>query len=233
VRRVKPVAISAFLASAASTLPLQEDILSLCPSPTDSFLEQYLSTWSSSAGLPSYHLPGKQSFCDRPGPLADRTLIESSLVELSHRARFLAAQAPHSGYWLLALPIANCGLRLDDEAVRVAVGMRLGLSLCIHRNCHCGTLVDAQGLHAMVRKKAPGKTARHHVLNDIIWRAFGAAGIPAVIEPSGLDRQDGKRPVGLTLIPWQGGRSLVWDVTVVSPLDASYVERAATQTLAQ
>ena len=64
--------------------------------------------------------------------------------------------------------------------------------------------------------------------NDIIGRAVGAAGIPAVKEPSGLDRQDGKRPDGLTLIPWHGGRSLVCDVTVVSPLAASYVDRAAT-----
>ena len=62
--------------------------------------------------------------------------------------------------------------------------------------------------------------ARHHVFNDIIWRAVGAAGIPAVKEPSGLDRQDGKRPDGLTLIPWHGVCSLVWDVTVVSPLAA-------------
>ena len=106
--------------------------------------------------------------------------------------------------------------------------MRLGLSLCVPHNCHCGTVVDAQGLHAMVCKKAPGKIARHRVFNDTIWRAFGAAGIPAVKEPSGLDRQDGKRPDGLTLIPWHGGRSLVWDVTVVSPLAASYVDRAAT-----
>ena len=61
--------------------------------------------------------------------------------------------------------------------------------------------MDAQGLHAMVCKKAPGKIARHHVLNDIVWRALGAAGIPAFKERSGLDRQDGKRPDGLTLIP--------------------------------
>jgi len=88
--------------------------------------------------------------------------------------------------------------------------------------------VDAHGLHAMVCKKAPGKIARHHILNDIIWRAFGAAGIPAIRESSGLDIQDGKRPDGLTLIPWPGGRPLIWDVTVVSPLAASYVDKAAT-----
>jgi len=154
----------------------------------------------------------QQSFWDRPGILADRALIESSLVELSQRARFLAAQAPHSGDWLLALPIANCGLRLDDEAVRVAVGMWLGLSLCVPHNCHRGTLLDAHGLHAMVCKKAPGKIARHHVLNDIIWRAFGAAGIPSIKEPPGLDRQDGKRPDGLILISRRGGRSLISEI---------------------
>jgi len=135
--------------------------------------------WSS-AGPPPDPLAGKQSFWHRPGLLTVRELIESSLVEPSRRARFLS----HSGDWLLALPIANCGLRLDDEAVRVAVGMKLGLSLCVPHNCHCGTLVDAQGLHTMICKKAPGKI-------DIIWRAFGAAGSPAVKEPSGLDRQDG------------------------------------------
>ena len=58
-----------------------------------------------------YPLPGKQSFWDWPGLLTDRALIESSLAEPSQRARFLAAQAPHSGDWLPALPTANCGLR--------------------------------------------------------------------------------------------------------------------------
>ena len=115
--------------------------MSLCPCATDTYLDQYLFIWSSSAGPLPDPLPGKQSFWDKPGLLTDRALIESSLVEPSQRARFLAAQAPHSGDWLLALPIANCGLCLDDEAVRVAVGMRLGLSLCVPHNCHCGTLV--------------------------------------------------------------------------------------------
>jgi len=54
------------------------------------------------------------------------------------------------------------------------------------------------------------------------------ASIPATKEPSGLIWQDSKRPDGLTLIPWQGGKSLAWDVTVVSTLAQSYVDRAAT-----
>jgi len=108
--------------------------------------------------------------------------------------RPLASLAPHSGDWLLALTIANCGLQLDDEAVRVTVGMRLSLSLCVPHSCPCGEQVDAQRLHATVCKKAPGRIARHQVLDDIIWRSLGSAGIPATKEPSGLVRQDGKRP---------------------------------------
>jgi len=40
-------------------------------------------------------------------------------------------------------------------------------------------------------------------------------------------RQDGKQPDGLILIPWQGGKSLAWDVTVVNTLAQSYVDKAA------
>ena len=52
----------------------------------------------------------------------------------------------NSGDWLFALLIASCGLRLDDEAVRVAVGIRLGLPICVSHQCQCGELVDAYGI---------------------------------------------------------------------------------------
>jgi len=46
-------------------------------------------------------------------------------------------------------------------------------------------------------KKAPGRIARHQVLNDIIWQSLGSASIPANKEPSGFVRQGGKRLDGL------------------------------------
>jgi len=60
-----------------------------------------------------------------------------------------------------------------------------------------------------------------------VARAFASAGIPATKEPHGLTRSDGKRPDGLTLVPWQRGKPLSWDVTVICPLADSYVELAA------
>ena len=38
---------------------------------------------------------------------------------------------------------------------------------------------------------------------------------------------DGKRSDGLTLVPWQSGKSLCWDVTVICSLAESYVNGAA------
>ena len=68
----------------------------------------------------------------------DCAQVEASVADATQKARYLASMAPHSGDWLLALPITSCGLRLDDEAVHVAVGARLGLSLCVPHKCSCG-----------------------------------------------------------------------------------------------
>jgi len=61
---------------------------------------------------------------------------------------FLAASAQHSGDWLHAFPFSFCGLRLDDEAVRVVIGLRLGMEFCVLHQCHCGTKVAAMDLFA-------------------------------------------------------------------------------------
>ena len=49
------------------------------------------------------------------------------------------------------------------------------------------------------------------------------ADMPASNEPSGLLRTDGKRPDGVTLLPWKSGRHLTWDVTVIDTVAASYI----------
>jgi len=63
----------------------------------------------------------------RPVVASDVTQVQSCLDSPLQLTSFLAATARHSGDRLFALPIASCGLKIDDEAVRVAVGLRLGL----------------------------------------------------------------------------------------------------------
>jgi hypothetical protein len=188
----------------------------------------YLARWSSSFGMPPLNEQShKQSAWERPGLLLDRNTVETSLVEARQKASFLAASSQHSGDWLAVLPIASCGLRLDDEAVRVAVALRLGMNLCIPHACRCGSQVDARGLHAFVCKFAPGKFARHQAINEVISRAFASAQVPATKEPTGLSRSDGRRPDGMTLTPWQNGKALTWDVTVATTLADSYISASA------
>jgi len=227
VRRVVSLALPAFLASAASTLSLQADILSGSICSDNKYLQSYLTAWSTAFGDVPDTLPPKQPFWDRPGVLADRAVVQATLSSSFQQASFLAASSPHSGDWLFAMPIASCGLRLDDEAVRVAVGLRLGLSLCVPHQCQCGTLVTANGTHSFVCKRSPGRTGRHHALNDLVARAFASAGLPVTKEPHGLTRSDGKRPDGLTMVPWKEGKPLTWDVTVVCPVADSYVDASA------
>jgi hypothetical protein len=120
-------------------------------------------------------------------------------------------------------PIASCGLCLSDEAVRVAIGLRLGLDLCEPHQCQCGETTDQRGNHGLVCKLSGGRSSRHFAMNDTIWRALQRAEVPSTKEPTGLFRSDGKRPDGATLIPWSRGKYLVWDATSVHTCAHSYI----------
>jgi hypothetical protein len=47
--------------------------------------------------------------------------------------------------------------------------------------------------------------------------------VNSTLELNGLSRNDGKRPDGMTLVPWTKGQPLIWDVTIVDTLADSYV----------
>ncbi|CAH1637135.1 unnamed protein product [Spodoptera littoralis] len=55
-------------------------------------------------------------------------------------------------------------------------------------------MVDHLGHHGLSCSRSAGRIARHASINDIIRRALVIAGVPAVLEPKGLARDDGKRP---------------------------------------
>jgi hypothetical protein len=109
--------------------------------------------------------------------------------------------------------------------------MRLGTFICKVHSCSCGAsraTVDPFGTHTFSCKQNPGRTQRHHNINDLIWRALTKAAIPSLKVPRGLTRFDGKGQDGLTLIPWREGRSATWDVTVTNTVAASYLTASST-----
>jgi hypothetical protein len=120
-------------------------------------------------------------------------------------ARFKALQCRESGSWLHAIPSPNIGILLDNTSFQVCIGLRLGCNLCTPHICF----------------------SRHTEINSIINRSLTSIHVNSTLEPNGLSRDDGKRPDGMTLVPWIKGQPLVWDVTVVDTLADSYVLKSS------
>ena len=85
-------------------------------------------SWSAmySFPCPSDDAAVSQRAWDTPAVARDWLSVWQSASTDTDKARLTAIRAQHSSDWLFALPISACGLRLGDEAIRVAVGLRLG-----------------------------------------------------------------------------------------------------------
>ena len=144
------------------------------------------------------------------------------------RARLLASQRRETGEWLQSPPMSALGLRMDNEVIRVAAGLRLGITLCLPHQCHqCSADVDHLGLHGLSCRKSQGWHPRHAAVNELIRRSLASAKIPSHLEPSGIMRSDGKRPDGATIMPWKNGRTMVWDATCPDTFALSHVAHVA------
>ena len=146
------LAPSAFLASAAFTLPLQNVIL---PPPLanvdDLDKAAALSSWKliSHAEEPTELSRGIQKAWDIPVASVAQSDLLSRAESSIDQARVLSACAEHSGDWLHAPPITAVGLRLNDEMVRISIATRLGARAGEPHTCPCGKEVDARGLHGL------------------------------------------------------------------------------------
>jgi len=158
------LAPSAYLASAASTLLLQQSIL------PDSFWMQgdqsVASTETLWTGLANSPKPSQKSqhiqkAWDGPAVANQKNLILSRAPSQVDKARLLAVAFPQSGDWLHAPPIAAVGLRLSDEAIRVAVAHGLGSEACEPHTCVCGKAVDARGLHGLSCHRSAPRQQSH------------------------------------------------------------------------
>ena len=86
----------------------------------------------------------------------------SSLLEGANTeqdiACLLAVACPESGAWLMAAPISALELRMDDDVIRVAAGLRFGLPLCRpHTYASCKAEVDELGIHGLSFRFSKGR----------------------------------------------------------------------------
>ena len=227
VRSVSLLAPSAFLASAAGAFPL---IQSLIPdsfsADQDADMDAALICWRDQVPneLPCPMAQGSQKAWDSACVATIVNNITNAASGDAHVvARWKAISSRGASAWLSALPMSSCGLRMSNECVRIAAGLRLGCTLCLPHQCDCNAPVEADGHHGLHCARSAGRHSRHNILNEIIKRALISAQIPSIREPRGMVRRDNKRPDGATLVPWARGKCLVWDVTVADTLAPSHV----------
>ena len=126
IRSAVMLAPSAYLTSAASTAVLTRSLLPdrlhdiEHPGTTSA-----MTTWSVISGhTEAPMLASSQRAWD---DLCCKSVADELLEQVtseSDRARLLASRAEGSGDWLDALPLQSVGLKLDNESVRVAAGLR-------------------------------------------------------------------------------------------------------------
>ena len=135
IRSAVHLAPSAFLASADGSTDLVHHLL---PSRLSTTLypgrEDALASWrdgldqSQSPPVPPTSYRQKMWDLPRIQARADALLPDAS--DPVTRARLLAVSAKESGAWLNSLPISSLGLRMDNDTIRIAIGLRLGYPLC-------------------------------------------------------------------------------------------------------
>ena len=201
---VVQLAPSAFLASAAGSSSLITRILleSLKGVSYSAKLDA-LSVWSDGHSFQPPPLADiKQRSWDYPHTQEVYDHLLEAATDTKTRIRLLAVATKESGAWLNVFPVSSLGLRMDNESVRIAVGLRLSVPLCQpHRCCHCGAEVDEFARHGLSCVKSEGRHFRHAAINSIVQRALSSAQIPSRLEPSGLSHSDGKQPDGITIAP--------------------------------
>ena len=226
IRSVHQIAPSAYLASASGAASLISSILpQRLLGSTDCRVDQALAAWVAQGGTtpPTGDSTSRQRAWDQE--IVSKTLshlLESATDDYT-RARLLAVSSPHASDWLNAPPITAVGLRMTNEAIRVATGLRLGACLCAPHVCRCGHQVDARGSHGLSCVRSAGRHQRHSLINDIVHRALIRADIASVKEPTGLLAGSNLRPDGATLIPWARGKCLAWDATTPDTLASSHL----------
>src|SRR5271170_3761226 len=121
----------------------------------------------------------------------------------------------------------NLGLRLGNEELRIAVGLRLGAPLVRAHRCVCRAEVGQDGHHGLACRRSAGRHKRHALANVIV-RAIWLIVVRAELEPARLLRDYLKRPDGATLDPWGRGKYLVWDFTCPDTQAPSHLNRSST-----
>ena len=229
IRKSIDIGLPCFISSATSVHAMVDAILMSVTDLAPFDVSAEVELWKA-GGQGLVEPNGESGFRQRAWDSPRIEFIQKTLIDQADqfsRARLLASAQPESGAWVSAIPVPSLGTQLSPDELRVAIALRTGSRICETHICKCGKNVDEYGYHLLSCHFNEGRHPRHAAINDIIHRALKSSGTPAVLEPVGLNRGDGKRPDGITIFPFSQGRSLCWDATCVNTFGESVINESA------
>ena len=221
VKSAVTLAPCAFLASASACYDLIHQILPDwlhgCPYPS---FNKGLALWQEGLTSP----PSSGNFSVNIKACEILTSLVNSMDDASSRIHILSATRKESQAWIQGLPSSSLAHIRDNEVVRIAIGLRLGVPLCVpHSCCQCGAQVNKFGRHGL---SCPKKTETYAQVGSIVRDCLDSLSV-SHYELSDYREASGNPPEGTKLTPWRCGQPLVWDITVVdtfAPHHSSLIE---------
>ena len=127
-------------------------------------------------------------------------------------------------FTLQAIPGRSLGTQLDADTLTIAVALRIGAPLCKPHICRCGVNINTFDLYNLAFRFSAGRLARRVELNVVVKMILQTSGVPCLLGPSGLSRDDGRKPVGNTLFAYKHWKALCWDCTCVDTFSSTQVK---------
>ena len=234
IRRASLHAPAAFIGSLCQASSLVAGILGYPPG--DSIhLPSAISALANAAGKPEW-----ASIGDIDVPLRQRTLFHT-IDEASHadllsrapdtrsKALALSSAIRQAGDWLNAVPSRALGLHLRDQEFRLCLQYWLGLTISAWGTlCPiCQVAADPFGDHQAGCGGNGDRILRHDSIRDAVFSAAQSAALAPRKEVPFLIPGTLSRPADIFLPNWQRGQPAALDLTVISTLQQSTLQGAA------
>ena len=136
------LALPAFLASAFGASDFLSTIFA--ESFEDVSFTRALEKWMGLTNEEESPLDGTQKNWTQPVYVKTAQDLISRMDE--KRSKFFNAhQSKFGSQWLNFVSCKKLNLKLGDQQLRISIGLRLGVNICVAHTCHCGTRVKRDG----------------------------------------------------------------------------------------
>lgn len=127
---------------------------------------------------------------------------------------------------------SSVGLRMDSESIKAAVGLRLGARSSVYWTPLSALWQPRWSIWYSWPQlpSEPGSHSLSHWAECDHPESSFIHPFSFYLGAQGLFRTDGRRPDGLSLIPWSRGHALVWDATCRDTFAPSYLHLSSAKT---